>query len=266
VIFIQGVYAIKNIINNKMYIGSAFNIDTRWKTHKLNLKRNTHINIKLQRAWIKYQESNFNFIILELVEDKKKLREREKYLIDKFDTINNGYNISKETTHPCVEYTMERRQKLSKAALGKKHSKETRQKISDSLKGKNKSIETIEKWKEKMCGRTLSNEHKQKLSQSLKGREITAEAREKLSKINTGKKLSDEHKQKISDSLMGKSKFNFTEEQINDIGQMIIDGNTLISIAKKYNCSNHPIKKIRDKLKKESEMENKKRHILQKNC
>lgn len=99
-----GVYAIKNKITGKMYIGESTNITSRWKTHKQDLNNNTHHSYKLQKEWNEYGESSFQFRIIEnfafaenLIIDKRKLKIvllcREFYNIKKFNTIENGYNI-----------------------------------------------------------------------------------------------------------------------------------------------------------------------------
>ena len=60
-----GIYRIKNIVNGKCYYGSSKDIEKRWKQHKKELKNKIHINCILQRAWDKYGENNFLFVIVE---------------------------------------------------------------------------------------------------------------------------------------------------------------------------------------------------------
>lgn len=88
-----GIYAIKNKINGKIYIGQSNNIDSRWRQHLSHLRRNIHSNKYLQNAWNKYGESNFDFIILELC-DIDKTDELERFYIKKYNSMNdkNGYN------------------------------------------------------------------------------------------------------------------------------------------------------------------------------
>ena len=47
---ISGIYKITNKINNKFYIGSAFNLNTRYNRHKRELKLNIYSNKKLQNS------------------------------------------------------------------------------------------------------------------------------------------------------------------------------------------------------------------------
>lgn len=59
-----GIYCIKNLINNKIYIGKTNDLQSRWKNHLFVLRANTHSNKHLQTAFNKYGESNFEFIVL----------------------------------------------------------------------------------------------------------------------------------------------------------------------------------------------------------
>lgn len=91
---IQGIYIIKNKINEKIYIGSSFNINNRFKQHKYLLMNNKHKNKYLQNAWNKYGEYNFEFsIIKETVLDRNSLLKLEQ---DYIDVINKKliYNLT----------------------------------------------------------------------------------------------------------------------------------------------------------------------------
>jgi group I intron endonuclease len=60
----SGIYQIRNIVNNHIYIGSAKNFKTRWNTHLCNLRKGKHHSSHLQKAFRKYGEENFIFEIL----------------------------------------------------------------------------------------------------------------------------------------------------------------------------------------------------------
>lgn len=90
----SGIYLIHNIINNKFYIGSSINISSRWKTHRYDLKANTHHNTHLQGAYNIHGKNSFSFSILEEC-IKEQFKERESYWIRFYDSVNpdKGYNI-----------------------------------------------------------------------------------------------------------------------------------------------------------------------------
>lgn len=93
---IIGIYQIKNLVNNKMYIGSSVNIANRWTQHLALLNLNKHPNLHLQKSWDKYGKENFTFAILEEIFTTENIFIKEKEYILKFNTINsiNGYNKS----------------------------------------------------------------------------------------------------------------------------------------------------------------------------
>ena len=96
------VYRITNKINNKFYIGSSKDWESRKWNHKSELRRNIHSNPYLQRAWNKYGEENFDFSAIEFNVPANKLKEREQWWIDTTNCLNPsiGYNIAKQATHP----------------------------------------------------------------------------------------------------------------------------------------------------------------------
>ena len=91
------IYQIKNKVNNKIYIGSTINLERRWENHIYQLKNNIHHSIKLQKAWNKYGEDNFEFSIIEEFnsdnEDDKYIKEQ--YYLDLYEPYTDkGYNMS----------------------------------------------------------------------------------------------------------------------------------------------------------------------------
>ena len=76
-----GIYIIRNIVNNKVYIGQSIDIERRWKEHKRKYQyENERKNSYLYNAIYKYGIESFSFDILEEC-DKDKLNEREIYYI-----------------------------------------------------------------------------------------------------------------------------------------------------------------------------------------
>lgn len=131
------IYQIKNIVNNKIYIGSTIRASyIRKYEHFSELRNNKHCNNHLQKAWNKYGEDKFEFSILETfifpdtyssIIKVEYLTSREFYLIN---LLSANYNIKKDITIGNTGY---------------KHSEETKRKISESNKTKTPSKKTLEK-------------------------------------------------------------------------------------------------------------------------
>jgi hypothetical protein len=88
------IYAIKNTVNGKIYVGSTENMTARFKKHKSSLKRGCHCNIHLQRAYDQYGEDCLDFIILATC-GKHQLIKKELEFIDKYHSLDEtyGYNL-----------------------------------------------------------------------------------------------------------------------------------------------------------------------------
>lgn len=91
----SGIYLIKNIINSKVYVGSAKRLIERISHHKRLLQNNKHHSTHLQHAWNKYCENVFIFGVIEIIKDPTQLTEIEQNYIDKYKSSNDkyGYNI-----------------------------------------------------------------------------------------------------------------------------------------------------------------------------
>ena len=66
------VYQIKNLINNKVYIGETTRGELRWKEHLKCLRGNYHENKLLQEDFYKYGEEAFEWSVLKEFEDEDK--------------------------------------------------------------------------------------------------------------------------------------------------------------------------------------------------
>lgn len=97
-----GIYQIRNIKNNHVYIGSSKNLKTRLKTHKNQLEKHVHLNMHLQKAYDKYGAENFIFEIIEFCSPEDRFQ-REQYYIDIFFG-KFCYNINPKTTSPYLSY------------------------------------------------------------------------------------------------------------------------------------------------------------------
>lgn len=165
----SGIYAILNVSTSIYYVGSAVDLKNRWRQHKQELIWNKHRNSYLQHAYNKYGKLSFIFVVLELVDDKTKLIEREQYWIDETECCNRakGYNLSPKAG----------------SNLGIKHSEETRKRMSVAQKGKPKPALALA-----LTGKKHSEETKRKMSVARTGLKRSPEARLRMSIAQKGLK------------------------------------------------------------------------------
>ncbi len=157
------IYCIHNLSTGKKYIGQTVEKMQRRVARHFRTINET----KISRAIQKYSKYNFVYGIVEEVEDRNLLDEREKYWIKFYDAVENGFNIKEG----------------GKCARGYKQSQSS-----------------IEKRKEKLLGRPLSEEHKQKLSKAHKGKVLSKETVDRMIAYRTGRNLTECCKEKISQS------------------------------------------------------------------
>lgn len=191
-----GIYGIRNIINGHTYIGkTGMNFGDRWDSHKSLLRSGKHFNQHLQRAWDKYGEDNFDFIVIEEC-SADKLDERERYYIQFYREENLSYNIADGGEGGSF--------------LGKHLSEETKRKIG-------------EKNRINMTGRKLSDSTKHKMSESHNKRyaQWTEEERAAWGKLSSersrGYKWNDESRDKMNGNKNGAT---HTESEIKEIRRM----------------------------------------------
>ena len=91
----SGVYKITRIKTGEIYIGQAVNVSTRWTDHvKAALGIGTLASSQLHRVMAEDGAENFLFELLEKT-PKEKLRERESFYIDFYDSKTYGLNTIK---------------------------------------------------------------------------------------------------------------------------------------------------------------------------
>ena len=160
----SGIYCIHNTVNDKRYIGSSKNLLHRLYTHRAYLRKNRHVNSKLQNSWNKHGEEAFRCYVLEFCEPKI-LLEREQFYIDE---LKPWYNITTKV------------QKL-------KMSDESRLKMSESrISGFRKG--TIRLYQEKPIHQyTLTGQYIQSFKSIKEASEITGITRSSINRYLEGK-------------------------------------------------------------------------------
>lgn len=126
----SGIYQIRNLLTNKIYIGSAKNLKRRNNFHFWELRNNRHKNGHLQNAFNKYGEENFVFEILAHCPIEYLIKLEQWFL----DNTENKYNINPTAGSSLgVICTEETKKKISKSKTGFRKSEETKLKISKSF-------------------------------------------------------------------------------------------------------------------------------------
>ena len=237
----NGIYAIVNQTNGKLYIGStAKTFKQRKYQHFYDLRNNKHHNQYLQSAWNKYGEPNFTFQIIETIDNFDTIAIREQHWIDFYKTYakdGNGYNLLQFVDGHNM-HSAETKKKLSKLHTpknhpmhGRNHSDASKKQISDSRIGK---------YGGKNCpsyGKPCPDHVKQATIKSNKNR--------------VGETHTEEHKLKIANSCQGKNAGSnhglatFTEELVLEIRTKHEKGGvTQKELAQEFNTTINQIGKI----------------------
>jgi group I intron endonuclease len=193
----SGIYFIQNIENGKIYIGSAVHITERWRLHKVHLRNGNHHNKHLQAAWVKHGEDSFRFGVIEYIEDKDMLLEREQYWIDQNGVYDRGkgYNAAPVAGSMLgFKHTEESKERLRKVGFPRGHSPWNKGKKMEGEYLKNflesMKSEVMKKTRRKKSdGFKHTDATKKKISEKGRGRPCSEETRKKHAKAMTGKKL-----------------------------------------------------------------------------
>lgn len=142
------IYKIRNVVNNKFYVGSTVDSRVRFQTHRRNLKSGKHKSPHMQAAWNKYGEDCFKFEVVEHVANPEDLLKAEQVWLDAHAGKSYCYNWATDASAPMrgKKHTGEALEKVKAAGLkvpkgknsvlfGIPRSAETKAKISEKCKG-----------------------------------------------------------------------------------------------------------------------------------
>ena len=99
--FKVGVFQIRNIVNNNIYIESSTDLVAIWNRHKFQLNSGIHPNTNLQNEWTMFGQENFIYEILseikqeenKAIDYRKEAKQLELMFIDDLQPFNEkGYN------------------------------------------------------------------------------------------------------------------------------------------------------------------------------
>lgn len=177
------IYKTTNVMNGKFYIGM----------HSTNNMNDGYIGSgkRLRYSIKKYGKDNHTVEIIEIIESRDKLKDREREIVNAL-LLENPLCLNLVTGGEGGRY-------------GLSCSDEMKKKLSDSNKGKHSSPSTEARAKMSLStkGVNLSKEHKMKIGDAHRGKIVSEETKKKLSAAGKGKSLSNEHKMKISESGKG---------------------------------------------------------------
>lgn len=178
-----GIYSIRNLINNKRYIGKSINIEKRYLQHLYLLKKDfcsKDCNRHLYRAVKKYGIDNFELEILETFEipNENIMKDSELKWMDIFLTCDRkyGYNLRRDSSTK-TEVSNETRELLSLSMRGDKNPNYGNN-WTDEMKVR---MSTIKK-KQHMSGEIYGEEFRRKQSESSKSRWKNSELKESVSR------------------------------------------------------------------------------------
>lgn len=156
----SGIYIIRNLTNNKVYIGKSKNVNQRKNAHFSALKLNKHNNQHLQNSYNKYGKDNFEFDILEYCEEHL-LPIKEMYYIELY---KNNYNIIQSIDNR-QNFPQEMKDKMKQSKINKG--------LTVSIYSYNINTQEIIKWNSiKECSRTL-NLDRRVIQKILKGKKYS---------------------------------------------------------------------------------------------
>lgn len=218
------IYKIKSKCKpERIYVGSAVNMQRRRNAHSRSLKNGNHHCHKLQHHVNKYGIEDLEFSIIAIC-DKEELKpinkiiRPEQFFIWAYNPYFNECPFAgKPISRKGVRVSNKTKQKIRESSKNRPPiSEETRKKLSDVHKGKKQSAEEVARKSERMKGHPVSEETRRKLSiinkgkslgelhrirtiNALIGHTVSEETRRKISLKHKGRKASEEAKAKMSE-------------------------------------------------------------------
>jgi group I intron endonuclease len=204
-----GIYQIRCLVNQRVYIGSAKSFSKRFGDHLDHLLKGTHVNPHLQHSFTKYGEHNFSFEVIEILGDYDKIKyfERENFYIDEARKTGNCYNIAKAEggwTYNTAERKAEILAKISKSLRI----------YYDNLSAEERSA----KYGSYRKGKACPDNEKEKISATMKGVLKTEATKEKMKAFQQSRSMEDKQAagRRVGQLNKGKNPPNTRKVQVDD--------------------------------------------------
>lgn len=237
---IPGIYLIKNIINNKCYIGQTLKLRKRLLTH-INLYNNNNRKYPIYKAFEKYGLNNFDIEILKTynIDNRKQLKQQlnndEIYYIKKYNSFGNtGYNQTLGGDGGITGYKFTEEQKYKNSINAK---------ISQNDGRNNIYVYNIDT--DKIITYTSFTDMSKKLNKKYSSKNLKSFIVNKKYIISkTLEDLSNKiYKYKNKEYTDGKFKIKINKEDYNDLINYYFN-HTVEDTMKKYNCCKKTIYNI----------------------
>ncbi len=75
--FKAGVFAIRNTVNNKIFVGSSVNLDAIWNRHRLQLDFGSHPAAELLNDWKTLGADKFKFEIISEIKQNDEMTDKD---------------------------------------------------------------------------------------------------------------------------------------------------------------------------------------------
>ena len=207
------IYRITNNITSDFYIGKTkFTIDRRFLRHKNASGRGS--GCYLHRAMRKYGVGGFSVSVVEEV-DMENINNRERYWIAQLSPLYNmtaggdggGSVVPSKETRAKISTTLTGKKRKP---FSEEHKRKLREVLIRHRPTKPPSIETRQKMSEARIGKKVSEETRLKMCAAQRGlsvgRVYSKEARQNMSEAHKGKKFSFEHKRRIQEAKKGQKR------------------------------------------------------------
>lgn len=198
-----GIYAIRNRVTGRVYLGSSVDCVRRYREHSSRLSRGVHINAKLQASWNKHGADAFEFTMIFTVIDAEGLEAIEQQFLDEHDVVASGYNLA-----PVAGRT-----------TGWKATPETRARMSEAAKRRDNSIQVVA------------------MAEASRGKKRPQHVLDAMRAGLLAKGVTPETRAKMSASAVARGSYSYERAAV--MAGMHDAGSSYRAIAKHFEMSNH---------------------------